>query len=531
MTAAHLCKSTVGVVTLILLLTATPSAPAVEPAEPPRILFNCDGCSCSISNFPPPITLEQLCRPVNELANTQVDVFIHCVNLGGDAYNYPSRVGELFGQSVTDWSGVHPRLKVQADNLKSLVDAGHDPVAVLEKRTHELGMQFCLSMRMNEQHEDDVNRFGAKITPFKKQNRHLLIGAGFPPNTMAYAGKYGYTYSWNYAEEGTREHLLAVLEEMLQRYSVDGLELDFGRGSCYFQHGKEADGMPLMTEFVRCVRAKVDRSARARQHGITLAARVPPSFQRCRRLGLDVRTWITEGLVDLVIPMDPGYLDMQPSLREFLDAAPGTQVIVGGGLEQNTWGYGKSIAQMFAGASALRQQGARTLYLFNFDCHRQQRRGNPYTADEIRFLKTAADVQRVAREDKHYFVTRDMRNRTAEKGGSEQLPAAIPPGEKRDFEFVVGDDLHGAREGGQLRSVRLTITFDPSDLPPDTVRMDFNGKSLDAEHRQIHGTTWTFDNPPARQGRNTLTIRAGEQASTVDSPLRVQKIGLLIDYH
>jgi hypothetical protein len=87
---------------------------------------------------------------------------------------------------------------------------------------------------MNEQHEDDVKRFGAKITPFKKQNRHLLIGPDFRPGTMAYADKYGYTYSWNYAEEGTREHLLAVLDEMLQRYFVDGLELDYGRGACYF---------------------------------------------------------------------------------------------------------------------------------------------------------------------------------------------------------------------------------------------------------------------------------------------------------
>ena len=227
--------------------------------------------------------------------------------------------------------------------------------------------------------------------------------------------------------------------------------------------------------------------------------------------------------------MDPGYLDMQPALAEFVEAAQATDVIVAGGLEPNTWGYGKKIAQMFAGASALRQQGARTLYLFNFDCHRQKRRTNPYTTDEIRFLKTAADAEQVAREDKHYFVTREMYNRTPEQGG-EQLPAVIPPGKTREFELVVGDDLDGAREGDQLKSVRLTIAFDRSDLTPDTVRVAYGGKPLDAEHRQIHGKTWTFDHPPAQQGSNTLTIHNGEQASAADSPLRVDKIGLLIDY-
>jgi hypothetical protein len=520
----------VPAVTVVLLATAARRAPTVERATPPRLLFNCDGCSCTISNFAPPITLDQLCRPVNELANTQVDVFIHCVNLGGDAYNYPSKVGELFGRSITDWSGVHPRLKIQAANLKSLVEAGHDPVTVLEKRTHELGMRFWLSMRMNEQHEDDVKRFGAKITPFKKQNRHLLIGPDFRPGTMAYADKYGYTYSWNYAEEGTREHLLAVLDEMLQRYFVDGLELDYGRGACYFKQGEEADGMPVMTEFVRSARGKVDRFARAKQHQITLAVRVPPGFQRCGRLGLDVRTWITEGLVDLVIPMDPGYLDMQPNLSEFIDAARVSQVSIAGGLEQNTAGYGKNVSQLYAAVSAFRHQGAKTVYLFNFDCHRQKGRANRYTAEEIRFLKNVADYKTVAKEDKHYFITRDGLNRTPRQGGLMQLPQELCPGEMRAFHLHIGDDPEAAQRAGTLASGTLRITLKGYDPQQVSLAVWVNDQALKTHNAAVQNDTLSFGNPPLHNGPNTVSLRINREGSASRDPVRVEKIEYFLDY-
>jgi hypothetical protein len=382
---------------------------------------------------------------------------------------------------------------------------------------------------MNEQHEDDVDRFGAKITVFKKQNPHLLLGTDFPRGSMAYAEKYGYSHAWNYAERRTREHLLAIVSEMLTGYDVDGLELDFCRSPPYFKLGGESQGLPRLTEFVREVRAEVDRLGRQRDRKIVLAVRVPPGFERCRALGLDAEGWVRQGLVDLVTPMDPGYLDMQPKLAEFVESARSPRVVIAGGVEPNTWGNGKRIAQLFAAASGLREQGAQCLYLFNFDCHRTEGRANAYTADEVRFLKTVASPGQVACEDKHYFVTRDMRNRLPEEGGVMQLPAKIPPGQCREFSLFVGDDLAAARTEGKLDGSRLSITMDPFGVGRDGIDVTLNGTPLGYNGWRREGKRCSCDDPPVRKGRNVLQLHLSPQAQPAQ-PAHVEKIELILDY-
>lgn len=489
-------------------------------------MFNVDGCSSSISNFPPPITLEQLCRPVNELEGTSVDVFIHCVNLGGDAYNYPSKIGEMYGQWIRDWSGVPPHMKNQGENLKSLVDRGHDPIEVLQNRTRELGMKFWLGMRMNEQHEDDVDRFGSKITPFKKNNPHLLIGADFPPDEMGYAGKYGYSYTWNYAQAQTREHKLAVLREILDRYNIDGLELDFCKGPVYFKQGEEEAGKPLMTQFVRDVRDLVDKYSQAKSRQIQLAVKVRPSFKRSEMLGLDVRRWIGEDLIDIVIPMDGGYLDMQPDLREFVEAARGTQMKqIAGGLENYVSGYARntSRAMAFAAASSFLEQGANAIYFFNFDCHRHKGRANPYTDEEIEILTNIGQPEKYARADKHYFVTR---------GNRHQLPATLTPGMPQHFSLTVGDHLSSAQRDGVLKSSYLEVTMSGHNAGQDNanrliVRM--NGKLPGDGYLRSERHTIRWIDPPARQGENELSITIQNYPNDEKSGV-VDKIELKILY-
>ncbi len=546
-------KPCVTPVAFLVALLASPSLASVKTSSPetrradgkgqqnpPRFLFNCDGGSCSISAFRPPITTDQLTRPVDELRGTSVDVFIHCINRGGDTYAHPTRVGEVYGQRPIDWSRYAlgkshvGGLRNQAGNIRALLEAGKDPIRILEARTHELRMQFWLSMRMNEQHEDDVKRFGSKLSEFKKANRHLLIGKDFAKGVGAYCDKYGYTWTWDYARREVRDRQLAVLVELLETYHLDGLELDFCRGPWYFKDGRAQAGMPLMTEFVRRVRSAGDRVAAVKDRRITLAVRVRPSFEQNERLGLDVRRWIKEELVDLVTPMDPGYFDMGADLRSFVEAARGTAVSIAGGIEPNTRGYGRnSPAQQFAAASAFFDQGADAVYLFNFDCHRRRGRQNAYTPAEIDTLKRLDRPETYRHHNKHYFVTRDPRGRLAGAGGTMPLPARLTVTDSsREFTIYVGDDLAGAREAGAVEDVRLRLGLDGH--PPDGhgLKVWINGELLDNARRKVaeNGRRLAYHAVPARRGRNVVRIALIERPPQAGRPLRVETLELLIDY-
>jgi len=548
-----LAKPWVTPAALLVALLASPSLASDKTSSPdtqradsrgpqgvPRLLFNCDGGSCSISVFTPPITTDQLTRPVDELRGTSVDVFIHCINRGGDTYAHPTQVAEIYGQRPIDWSRYalgksHVRgLQHQAGNIRALLKAGKDPIRILQDRTHELRMQFWLSMRMNEQHEDDVKRFGSKISEFKKANRHLLIGKDFARGIGAYCDKYGYTWTWDYARREVRDRQLAVLVELLENYSLDGLELDFCRGPWYFKDGKAQAGMPLMTESIRQVRSAVDRTAAAKDRRITLAVRVRPLFERNERLGLDVRRWIKDELVDLVTPMDPGYLDMGADLRSFVEAARGTAVSIAGGIEPNTRGYGRnSPAQQFAAASAFLDQGADAVYLFNFDCHRRRGRKNAYTPEEIDTLKQLDRPETYQRRNKHYFVTRDPRGRLAGAGGTMPLPARLTTTDSpRAFTIHVGDDLARARETGAVEDVRLRLGLDGHQPDNHTLKVWINGQLLDNARRKVaeDGQRLTHHAVPARRGQNVVRIALVERRPQARGPLRVETIELLIDY-
>ena len=234
------------------------------------------------------------------------------------------------------------------------------------------------------------------------------------------------------------------------------------------------------------------------------------------------------GLVDLVTPMDPGYMDMQPKLREFVDAVRGTNVKIAGGLENCTRDYGPlSKQQAFAAASTFLEQGAGAIYFFNYDCHRHKGRPNKYTAQEVEILTAIGHPERYVRADKQYFVTRDPSQKPPEKGRTIQLPFKLTSGTRKKFTFTVGDDLKSARSDVALKAVRLTITFQGYDSKNDPVSIRLNEQSPGPEHLRLEDQTVRWDNAPARQGNNVLTVIL---SGSTEKTISVEKIELQVDY-
>ena len=75
-----------------------------------------------------------------------------------------------------------------------------------------------------------------------------------------------------------------------------------------------------MTTLVRRIRRFTDEQGLRRGRAILVAAILPDSLQLSKDVGLDVKTWIKEDLVDIVIP-GLGYSPFSVPVKEFIDLA------------------------------------------------------------------------------------------------------------------------------------------------------------------------------------------------------------------
>jgi uncharacterized lipoprotein YddW (UPF0748 family) len=170
-----------------------------------------------------------------------------------------------------------------------------DVFAIVIPRCRERGVSPWISLRMNDHHyTGDPSR----VSPLFFEH----------PELRSRGGK----GLFNYARPEVREHYLKLAAEVLERYDVDGLELDWMRTAANFDDDEIASGREILTDFVRAVHRETEAAAKRRGHPVQLAVRVPAKPEFAHGLGFDVSAWARDGLVDMVIPSDywNGFADL-----------------------------------------------------------------------------------------------------------------------------------------------------------------------------------------------------------------------------
>ena len=223
---------------------------------------------------------------------------------------------------------------------------------------------------------------------------------------------------------------------------------------------------------------------------------------------------------------------MGADIKGFVELTQGTICRIGGGLEHWAKGYRYAGPDMlYAAALSYWRQGASSMYLFNYDCHRQQGNSLPYTPEEIKVLKEIHDPDILVRKDKRYFVALDMRSLTPDEGGLMPLPAHISTSNKRKkFTIWVGDDVENARQEGCLEEMWLRFTLAKGISDKQQIVVELNGKKLTQGHR-IEApacTTWSFPVKEVDQGENETSISVEKLEQT--EGCRVEGIELVITY-
>jgi uncharacterized lipoprotein YddW (UPF0748 family) len=180
-------------------------------------------------------------------------------------------------------------------------------------------------------------------------------------------------------------HLEAVVHELVARYPVDGLHLDFirypgrdydysraalsafraGRGRGSLLDGPEQEPDRFARHRAGAVSALVDRlSARARRArpGIVVSAAVVPEDTAMRAKGQDWMRWLATGALDAAVPMA-----YTPDTELFAEQIAGLRGRAGGALWAGIGAYRLDAGGVVEKVRAARAAGASGVVLFSSD--------------------------------------------------------------------------------------------------------------------------------------------------------------------
>jgi len=343
-------------------------------AEPIRGLFHNEDCTNFFwyHQIPEGKAGELIDQYVDVMAGAGVTVFL--CNTNARRTNYQSRAWESFwdgydpaGPDDQPFLAPMPRDGVPAfrngiGNMLAVHEQGIDyPARVIQRCRHH-GISPWISLRMNDCHDNDIPDHPFHGS-FWKKNPQLCR-----KNCPGY-----FATCLDYANQEVRDYYRALIIETLDRYDVDGLELDFMREPYLFSAGKEAEGAPILTGWMREVRKLAADAADKRGHPIRLGVRVPSRPETALGMGLDAVTWAKEGLIDLLV-VTPRWatLEFDMPIRQWRQMLGTSEVTLAGGLEIRYQPYPGGPAsivtlELATGAAvSVLSQGADAVYLFNF---------------------------------------------------------------------------------------------------------------------------------------------------------------------
>jgi len=107
------------------------------------------------------------------------------------------------------------------------------------------------------------------------------------------------------------------MAELVSRFDLDGLEFNYTRLLECFPAKQAAENADIMTDFIRHARAILNQKDR----NLVLGVRIPQQLAGCLRWGLDIPTWIREGLVDYIAPGEFGFTDFNAKWEDFTSLA------------------------------------------------------------------------------------------------------------------------------------------------------------------------------------------------------------------
>jgi len=184
----------------------------------------------------------------------------------------------------------------------ALEDFDIDWAEVAASECRKRGVRPWMYLRMNDLHGVDID-FSIFHDPFffKARENGWLNGNPVYGRPRGTSGSIENLYEFSHPE--VREWMLTYIEEMMMRYDVFGFGFDFMRNIYCIDYLRAEPGyQKYMTEFMRRVKEIRDRAEKKHGHSIKIMSRLSHTVEDNFIYGFDVKQWIEEGLVDMLVP-------------------------------------------------------------------------------------------------------------------------------------------------------------------------------------------------------------------------------------
>ena len=474
------------------------------------VLFNQDSTQIFIETPRGEIEPETLDRLVDGLADCGVTALL--ANSQAQRTNYDSKVWEHF------WDGYDPAagddqpffrplptesaavMAHWVHNMWLLRQQGCDPIERMLARCRQRGVGAWVSLRMNDLHDVDIpespmlNSFWRQHPEFRRAPYRF---ESWPDRAL------------DYGRPEVRDYYFALLRESLERWDMDGLELDFMRFPYHFRVGHEEAGGEALAAWLGEIRRLLREWEQRRGHGLQLGVRVPSRPPTARALGLDAVSWARAGLVDLVVPT-PFWATCEFDLpmeywRDLLSDCP---VTLAAGLEVSFQAHPgaprrQSTPETARGAaiSAL-ARGADAIYLFNHFAHLD---ADWPPGAYRRFLREAGSREKLRGQDRRHVLTYPDVVAPGEPQAA-ALPAAVASGRTAAFRLHLGPG-----PGEAATQVILELAEDGAEL-----EIRLNGDlcapaGAESPRRQV----FTAPRGSAHAGYNVIEATGGSAPLTI----------------
>ena len=407
-----------------------------------------------------------------------------------------------------------------------LNDAIADPTPIMAEAARNKGIEIVGSIRMNDTHDAFGKPHGRLDYHLKRDHPEWLLGHEGMQGDISESAAALYWSGLDYAVPEVRDDRLWWIRNTAGSYDLDGIDLNFFRMPYYFKPGEESDGIPVMTELVRTARLIVDKESERRERPLLLGVRTPGTVATCLAVGLDVETWLKEGLVDRLL-IGGGYMPLTSPAEELVGLGHEHDVPVYPCINNGAPTQGTE-EELRAAASNILWAGADGIYLWNYQYRDVPTLGYGRPVDEAYgLLDEIGSAAALRYADKSFSIEHRVGVESYVRASHPaQLPARVDGFRGVALRLRVGDDLRPADDAGRLEEA--TLRLDPYGLSEGArVHVELNGGALAPADPAEPSTAFAVPSAAVRRGDNELGIRVSGQ--TVGSVL-LREVALDVRY-
>ena len=456
---------------------------------------------------------------VDEHAKAKVDLLVDCVfwlpwgtsNAGFKTFNRAPHRG---------FRTAYPDIAPAMEDF----DQTYDLVKILLERSRKNGMAFLGGLRMNDRHPNsDKQSFYTDHPEWRLKSFRAM----------------------DYKHEGVRHAVLAVTAEFLDRYDVDGVELDWMRWCHVFEPSEAVDNAPILTDFMAKLRKRLDEQALKRGRDmLLLGVRVPQTIEECRDLGFDIKAWAQSGLVDYICPSDFHCIDFNIKVEDFVRLTTGTNckvypTVFGTISIEGARRRGLTHEQFRAAAKNYDAYGAAGVSSYNFYTQFRIFAGNEFgqaPAESmltewpraLHYLTALRDPKALAHGDRHYLyyplhpgkaTTGAWKHQIIELTRSQDSPSAST--RLRFAEDLKSPHLSATLDfkvTGMVEGDQMEVHINSQTVPAERIERRYDADGQLAEQGRPLPAFYRYriplSSPPAKFGDNELQLRLTKSGGT-----------------